>query len=346
MSIDDAYVELGLAPGASDAEAKAAWRKLASKWHPDRNASAEAAALMQRINRAYECIRLTSVSAVANDGDAHTTGDPSPRGPGTKAAADGRVVQRRVRLSIEDAVLGCMRELRGRVVASCAACGGSGLWHEPQRCTSCEGSGHRRTGWWFAWPPVSTACEPCDGTGTRRPACPACAGAGQQTQRYRCTVRLPAGLRHGERISADGGGSHRGGFDGTLELRIDVVAHPLFEIGDDGVLRCEFPVDGFAWLAQQWIDVPAPAGMQQMRLRRGRLMYRLRGHGLPLERGGSERGDYVVRVVPTFPDAPDAEQQALLQRLAVITGTQLPPALRTWRDRLQAWERGRQVASR
>lgn len=346
MSIDDAYVELGLAPGASDAEVKAAWRKLASKWHPDRNASAEAAALMQRINGAYERIRLASVSSVASGGGAGAASDPSPHSPGAGAAAEGRVVQRRVRLSIEDAALGCTRELHGRLTESCAACDGSGLWREPQRCPSCDGSGHRRTGWWFVWPPVSTACEDCDGAGTRRQACPACAGAGQRTQRYRCTVRLPAGLRHGELLAADGGGSHRGGFDGTLELRIELVAHPLFQIGEDGLLRCEFPVDGFAWLAQHWIDVPAPLGMQQMRLRRGRLVYRLRGHGLPLTRGGSERGDYVVKVVPTFPDAPDAEQQALLQRLAAIASTQLPPALRTWQEQLQAWELGRQTASR
>lgn len=333
MSIDEAYIELGLAPGASDAEVKSAWRKKVSQWHPDRNASAEAAALMQRINAAYERIRLASVAAVAGTAPAGARA--------RRAAPEGRVVQRRVRLSIEDAVLGSTRVLRGRLVDTCAACSGSGQRAEPQRCGTCHGSGQQRTDWWVAWPPKPMACADCEGTGTRRLVCPACEGAGQQTRRYRCTVRLPAGLRHGDLLSADGGGSHRGGFDGALELRIELAAHPLFTTGDDGTLRAEFPVDGFAWLAQQWIDVPAPSGLQQMRLRRGRLVYRLPGQGLPLERGSSQRGAYVVTVVPTFPDLPDAEQQALLERLAAISNTQPPAALRQWRQRLQAWERGR-----
>ncbi|MES2715179.1 MAG: DnaJ C-terminal domain-containing protein [Pseudomonadota bacterium] len=323
--MDDAYIELGLAPGASDAEVKAAWRRMVSRWHPDRNASAEAAALIQRINGAYERIRLASVSA------------------GVGAAAEGRVVQRRVRLAIEDAVLGCTRVLRGRLVEACVACGSSGVRGVPQRCGSCGGSGRRRADWWVAWPPAPTACGDCDGAGTRRQACPACAGAGQQTMRYRCTVRLPAGLRHGDQLAADGGGSHRGGFDGRLALRIELAAHALFQIGDDGLLHGEFPVDGFAWLAQRRINVPAPCGLQPLQLRRGCLVYRLPGHGLPLQRGSRQRADYLVTLVPSFPDLPDAEQQALLERLAAISDVQPPPALRAWRHRLQAWARGRPV---
>lgn len=324
MNIADAYTELGLAPGAPDAEVKAAWRRLVSRWHPDRNASAQAAALIQRINGAYERIRLAGVSA----------GDAEPE-------ADVRTVQRRVRLSIEEAVLGCTRVLRGRLVDDCAACSGSGARGAPLRCATCGGSGQRRADWWVAWPPVATPCGDCDGTGTRQAACLACDGAGGQTQRYRCTVRLPAGLRDGDRLSADGGGRHRGGFDGRLDLRIALVAHAFFTIGDDGLLRAELPVDGFAWLAQRWVEIPAPTGLQQMRLRRGRLVYRLPGLGLPLQRGAGPRGDYVVTVAPTFPDQPDAEQQALLDRLAVIADAQPAPVLRDWRQRLQAWDHGR-----
>lgn len=331
MTINDAYTELGLAPGASDAEVKAAWRRMVSRWHPDRNASAEAAALIQRINGAYERIRLAAVSAGVDD----ATEAP---------AAEGRTVQRRVRLSIEDAVLGCTRVLRGRLVDACAACSSSGFWGAPQRCTACGGSGRRRADWWVSWPPVASPCADCDGSGTHRQACPACAGAGKQTLRYRCTVRLPAGLRHGDRLAADGGGSHRGGFDGRLDLRIELAPHPLFCIGDDGLLRADVPVDGFAWLAQRQVQVPAPCGLLLLQLRRGRLVYRLPGQGLPLQRGGGPRADYLVTVVPAFPDLPDAEQQALLERLAAISDAQPTPPLRAWRQRLQAWARGRRAA--
>lgn len=332
MSIDDAYVELGLAPGATDAEVKQAWRRMVSRWHPDRNASAEAAALIKRINGAYERIRLATLAPV----------DEADEAPAS-AAAEGRVVRRRVRLSIEEAVQGATRDLRGRLVDPCLPCDGRGVLGEPQPCPSCRGSGRQRQDWWLAWPATDKACADCQGSGQRQTSCPTCDGAGQQTWRYRCSVRLPAGLRQGDVLMADGGGRHRGGFDGRLELRIELAPHPLFQWSDDGTLRCQLPVDGFAWLAQQWIEVPAPTGLQQMRLRRGRLVYRLPGQGLPLARGSAERGDYLVTVEPTFPSHPDAEQQALLERLAAIADAHPEKALQAWRQRLRAWERGRRV---
>jgi molecular chaperone DnaJ len=339
LSIDDAYAELGVAPGAGDAEVKAAWRRLVSQWHPDRNASAEAAALMQRINGAYERIRLASVDAAVGPVAGDRAGDRAP--PADDPGRPARTVRRRIRLTLEEAVLGCTRLLRGRLVDECSACEGSGRLPGPVRCSACDGAGRRRGGWWLVWPAPDLACTECEGTGSLRPECPACEGAGRQATRYRRTVRLPAGVRHGDLLHADGGGRHRGGFDGALELRVEIAPHPFFTVGDDGVLRCECPVDGYAWLAEAWIDVPTPAGLQQMRLRRGRKVYRLRGQGLPSRRGGRDRGDYVVTVVPTFGDAVGAEQQALLERLAVLGEATPPPVLAAWRRRLRTWQNGR-----
>lgn len=335
MSIEEAYAELGVAPGASEAQVKAAWRRLVSQWHPDRNASAEAAALIQRINGAYERIRLASAGtavepAPADDDAAAWEADAPP---------SGRTVRRRVRLTIEEAVLGCTRELRGRLVDDCSACDGSGQLRRPMRCADCGGAGRRRSGWWLGWPAPGSPCTRCQGTGTLHPECPVCEGSGRQATHYRSVVRLPVGMRHGDLLRADGGSRQRGGFDGTLELQIEIAPHPFFTVGDDGVLRCEFPVDGFAWLAGSWIDVPTPGGLQQMRLKHGHTSYRLRGQGLPLRRGSSERGDYLVTVAPAFPQAPTPEQQALLERLAQAGGA--APALGAWRSKLQRWQRAR-----
>jgi molecular chaperone DnaJ len=96
------------------------------------------------------------------------------------------------------------------------------------------------------------------------------------------------------------------------------------------------PVEGFAWMAGRWVDVPTLTGMQQMRLRRGHHVYRLRGQGFPSERRGA-RGDYVVTIVPTFPEALSAEQEALLDRLAATQAG----ALHAWQRTLKAWDRGR-----
>lgn len=373
MDIDDAYSELGLRPGASAAAVKAAWRRLVSRWHPDRNPAADAAALMQRINAAYDRIRLATVREAGDDDD--PTGGDAPRGPaagahrhareahagsagggagpgatsgtgtGTGSAdaaadADGppRVVRRRVRLSLEEAVLGATRSLRGRLREHCGACAGSGHAGEPLTCASCQGSGQRRSDWWVAWPPRSTPCEDCGGTGLRQRPCPVCEGTGGLTRHYRCTVRLPPGLRDGDRLSADGGGGHRGGFDGRLTLEVRWTPHPLLRVDAEGLLRSELPVDGCAWLAERWVEVPSPTGPLQMRLRRGRLVYRLPGQGLPQARGaGAARGDLVITVSPVFAPTLDAEQQALLERLAAIAEAHPPPALRAWQQRLQAW---------
>ncbi|MEY4413024.1 MAG: hypothetical protein RIQ53_317 [Pseudomonadota bacterium] len=390
MDIDDAYSELGLRPGASAAAVKAAWRRLVSHWHPDRNPAAEAAALMQRINAAYDRIRLATVREAGADdgppgGDAprepasgarpharearEARGGPAGAGAGANADAgasagpraasgtdstgstggaggagsadaDGppRVVRRRVRLSLEEAVRGATRSLRGRLREQCGACAGSGHAGEPLGCATCRGSGQRRSDWWVAWPPRSTPCEDCGGTGLRQQPCPVCEGAGALTRHYCCTVRLPPGLRDGDRLSADGGGGHRGGFDGRLALEVRWTPHPLLRVDAEGLLRSELPVDGCAWLAERWVEVPSPTGALQMRLRRGRLVYRLPGQGLPQARGAdAARGDLVVTVRPVFAPTLDAEQQALLERLAAIAEAHPPPALRAWQQRLQAW---------
>ncbi|WP_217283875.1 DnaJ C-terminal domain-containing protein [Pseudaquabacterium terrae] len=326
MSTDDAYVELGLAPGASESEVKAAWRRLVSRWHPDRNRSPDAAARMQRVNGAYERIRL----AVGIDAPADTG-----------AAGSGRTVRQRVRLSLEDAALGCTRVLRGRLVDDCSDCRGLGTLVQRMPCTTCAGSGQVRESLWFGWLSAQARCSACDGSGHLNPPCPACAGAGRRASRYRRTVRFPAGLRQGDVLNAEGAAGQQGGFDGTLELHVEVSAHPFFVVGDDGTLRCEMPVDGFAWIAETWVDVPTLEGLQQIRLRRGRHVYRLRGQGLPLERGDGERGDYVVTIAPVFAEAPSPRQRALLEQLAEAAAAAPAEAARDWHTTLQAWDRQR-----
>jgi molecular chaperone DnaJ len=166
-----------------------------------------------------------------------------------------------------------------------------------------------------------------------REVCGSCQGAGRLSRSYRHTVRIPAGVRHAEVLTA-------GETGGPFELHVEVSPHRFFVLGEDGILRCEMPVDGFAWMANRWVDVPTLSGIQQMRLQRGHHQYRLRGQGFPSERLGA-RGDYVVTVVPRFPVSLSAEQEALLDRLG---GLSTGP-VRSWQRALQAWERGRRKAA-
>jgi molecular chaperone DnaJ len=105
------------------------------------------------------------------------------------------------------------------------------------------------------------------------------------------------------------------------------------------------PVDGFSWLASAWIEIPTLTGLQQMRLQRGRNLYRLRGQGLPLERRGTDRGDFLVTVSPSFPDSLSAAQRALLEQLAKSPARDDTTApMQAWLRKVKAWERSRPAA--
>jgi molecular chaperone DnaJ len=339
LSIDVAYAELGLAPGASESEVRAAWRRLASRWHPDRNASKDAVDIMQRINSAYERIRQAAFSS----GGLQESAQPKDSSaPPPSAATRGPIVRRKLRLSLEEAALGCTKVLRGKLTEACAVCAGSGTLKATSSCKTCKGSGSVRTTNLFGWIATRSNCTDCEGRGFVHRVCRACEGHGKHSTAYRRSVRIPGGVRQGDVLSAARACEGEGDFDGTLELHVEVAPHKFFVTGDDGELRCEMPVDGLAWMANAWVDVPTLGGLHRMRLQRGRHVYRLRGQGLLLQRSGTARGDYLVTVEPVFPEELSAEQQALLDQLvqsSIAAQERAAGPLRDWRRTVEAWKR-------
>ena len=317
-----AYAELGLAPGASAEEVKAAWRRLVSRWHPDRNPTGQAIERTQRVNRAYEQIRRWF-----DEG-----GAMPPSREGVPA------IRRKVRLTLEEAALGCVKQLRGRITHTCEPCEGRGEQVSEMACPGCRGMGTVRRASLFVWLSTTETCGVCEGDGRARRACAHCQGTGQHTDEYRRSVGIPPGMRDGDVLRVDGADDA----DIALELHIELVPHKLFVLDGDGILRCEIPVDGFAWSAGRWIDVPTLTGLHQLRLQRGHLAYRLRGKGFPAQRHG-EPGDYIVKVVPTFPESLSAEQEALLERL-IAAGEEGGPVW-AWKRKLRAWEARRGKAT-
>lgn len=365
MQVDDPYAELGLRPGAANEAVKAAWRRLVSQWHPDRNPSAEAADRVKRFNVAYEQIVQArrggpSIDGAdeADDGRAPTRSrDPGRSGHGfgaeqdAWARADGsgfgpfpRHIPRKVRLSLEDAIRGCVRELRGRITATCRRCLTQGWIDMGQDCAACDGIGTQRVKPLFAWLAREIRCADCEGSGRLRSPCPDCQGAGRRKIDYRQQVRLPAGVRDGDTLGADAG--RHGDVELTLDLAVEIDPHPFFRREADGTLRCEIPVDGFRWLAEDWMDVPTPDGLQQIRLRRAARTYRLRGHGAP-PRPGSPRADLLLTVTPTFAETLDPALQDALARLAETAAKAAPaPAVAEWQRTLQAWTPAPQAGDR
>jgi len=346
VNVDDSYRELGLAPGCSDAEVKAAWRRLAARWHPDRNSSPLALRKIQRINHALEEIRRFRASSF---GPMTEDGFPFEQPPQAPAAEAPR--QQPIRLTLEEALAGCIKDIEGELAQDCASCAGTGMQQVAATCRRCGGSGRARPQRWLAWRAPEAECRACRGSGKVRQPCPACAGSGRTpVRRYRCRARIPAGLRPGDllHVSASLEGRPAGG-KVLLALRVELAPHEFFTLDEDGTVRCELPVDGFAWVANRWVEVPTPAGLQQMRLRRGYHTYRIKGQGFPAGEAGA-RADCIVTVVPLFPQEFSRSQEAGIDRLvASNTGAAGSGAGRraaAWQRALHACRRGSRGADR
>lgn len=356
MQTEDAYAELGLNRGASDADLKAAWRRLVARWHPDRNPRPDAEQRMQRINQAYWALREARAGQErAEEAASDTTADKRESAAGRRASSsrrahgasaesgssdeafETRTVRRKLRLRLEEAALGCMRVVSGSLNLACVECTGRGVRRIDSDCPTCQGQGQVRRGSLFNWLANATeTCTDCDGEGRARAPCTGCAGRGRRSISYERKIRLPAGARAGDILTAPGG--RHSGVELTLELQLELEPHPFFTLGKDATLRCTVPVDGFAWVAEGQVDVPTPAGLRTLQLRREQRHYRLPGAGFPTERRGPA-GDLQVLVQPCFPDTLSPAQKALLDRLLAESNARnpVPPALARWRRELQDW---------
>ena len=330
MHLDDSYHELGLAPGSSDAEVKAAWRRLSARWHPDRNDSPQALRKMQRINWALKAIRQARAEPAAE------AEDPAP-------GAEEFTVEHSVSLTLEDVVSGCVREVRGEVAEDCVECEGSGLQSQATECSECNGAGHIRQHLWFTWVSSSVECAACQGQGKTHQACTACGASGRApATKYRCRVQVAPGAHAGDllNVTANVQGRQRQ-HRLALRVRVELQPHEFFTAEADGTLRCELPVDGFAWMANRWIEVPTPRGLQQMKLRRGSLSYRIKNAGLPWTNTG-EAADCIVTVAPMFPQEFSPEQEAAIDRLVSsnsgAAGTSAGDQMAAWTRLVDSWQ--------
>ncbi len=362
QDIDNAFAELGLTPDATEAQVKAAWRRLVSRWHPDRNDSAAAVARMQRINRALEAIRHagfeSEVAPAAPQADPRPAESPKPTpepeaDPTVETESDAgnaptRPISRRVKLTLEEAAFGCTRVLHGKLNSRCSACAGVGQVLPGGHCPRCHGSGAVRQGAWFGWMGTEVECEACHGGGLARQVCDACAGSGKAAaQRYRVTVRFPHGVRDGDLLSVKATLGPPGSANSELSIRVDLQPHAWLLLDPDGTVRCDLPVDGFAWMANRVVDMPTLDGLRKLPLQREQRVYRLEGQGFPVLRRGP-RGDQVVTLMPVFPQQLSTDQQILLDQLIASTsGPGVEPAderLRAWNHALRSGRRGSRTA--
>ena len=344
MDQKDYYEVLGVNRNAEDAEIKKAYRKLAMKYHPDRNSNDKAAEeKFKEIQRAYGVLSDKQKRA-AYDQFGHAGVDSAGggfggfggfgdvfedifenifsggRGQGRQSRGQrGADLQFNINLTLEEAALGKQVEITVPRHASCETCNGSGAKKGsiPKTCETCNGIGQVRIQQGFF--SIQQTCPNCHGEGKIIvDPCGTCHGQGRVRESKKLTVKIPAGVDNGDRVrlSGEGEAGINGGGSGDLYVQINVKAHSIFE-RHENELHCEVPVSFTTAALGGSIEVPTLEGRVTLKIpaetQTGKV-FRLRGKGMKSVRSHA-LGDLLCRIVVETPVNLSREQKELLTQL-------------------------------
>ena len=348
MAKRDYYEVLGVNRDASDEEIKKAYRKLAMKFHPDRNPdNPKAEEQFKEAKDAYE-ILSDKQKRGAYDQFGHAGVDPSAAGAGMGGAgmggfADalsdifgdifgggrggggggrsgvyrGADLRYNLEVNLEDAARGTETRIRIPTMAECDTCHGSGAkkGSEPKTCPTCGGHGQVRMQQGFF--SIQQTCPKCHGTGRYiADPCNTCHGAGRVKQHKTRSVKIPAGIDEGDRIRLSGEGEPgvNGGPAGDLYVQVHLKPHTVFQRDHDD-LHCEMPVSFTTAALGGEIEIPTLDGVAKLKVpaetQTGRV-FRLRGKGIKGVRSIGH-GDLLCHVVVETPVSLTERQRELLR---------------------------------
>ena len=372
MAKKDYYDTLGVPKNASDDDIKKAYRKLAMKYHPDRNQGDNKAAeeKFKEAKEAYEMLSDAQKRA-AYDQYGHAGVDPNMRGgPGAEGfggfaeafgdifgdvfggqrggQGGGRQVYRggdlsyAMEITLEEAATGKEAQIRIPSWDDCATCHGSGAkpGTKVATCTTCHGHGvvQMRQGFFG----VQQTCPQCKGSGKLIPSpCVACHGVGKTKTNKTLEVKIPAGIDDGMRIRSTGNGEPgtNGGPPGDLYIEIRLKKHDIFERdGDD--LHCSMPISFTTAALGGEIEVPTLSGKAAIDIPEGTQagkQFRLRGKGIKGVRS-SYPGDLYCHITVETPVKLTEHQRKLLKELDESIkkgGAKHSPSEEGWTDKLK-----------
>ncbi len=363
----DYYEVLGVSRGVSDADLKAAYRRLALQYHPDRNPddphaeerfkeASEAYAVLSdpEKRRAYDRFGFEGVGGPGgfpDFGDLGGFGDLfndlfgdifGARGGGARRRGRGqRGADLRYNLEIElaDVLTGVEPTLEIPKMRPCTTCSGSGArpGSGPSRCERCDGSGQVVFQQGFFR--ISRPCDACGGAGeVVRDRCRTCRGNGRIEGKQTLTVKVPPGIEDGMRLRIPGEGEAgiASGPPGDLYVLISVKPHPFFK-RDGSDLLCQVPIRFAEAALGTQIEVPTLEGKVQMQIPEGTQsgkIFRLRGKGLPALASGV-RGDQRVRIFVEVPTKLTERQRQLLGQFAEESGVEVNPVTQSFLEKLR-----------
>lgn len=351
----DYYDVLEIPRTASVDEIKKAYRKLAIRYHPDKNpgdreaeekfkeaaeaygvlSDADKRARYDRFGHAgvsgaagFDASQFTDFSDILGDlfgfGDLFGGGD---RRRGNRPAR-GSDLRYDLRLTFEEAIFGVEKSIEVSRAAECTTCSGSGAkpGTSPVTCTGCGGRGQVRfTQGFFA---VARTCPQCGGAGqVIRDACTDCGGAGRRRDTRSLSVKIPAGVDDGSRlrIAGEGDHGHKGGPAGDLYVFLSVEDHARF-VRREYDIHSEVAVTYTQLVLGAEVEVATVHGVEKHRLEPGTqtdYVGRIRGKGVPFL-DGRGRGDHYVHVRLVVPTNVEGRERELLEELASIRGEAAP----------------------
>lgn len=370
----DPYEVLGVGRDADEDTIKKTYRKLAVKYHPDKNpGDSEAEDRFKELGEAYE-ILMDPQKRAAYDRYGHAAFGPgggfggggggfhdpfdlfrevfgsSGGGGGIfeqffgggRGDSGGRGSDLRYDLTItlEEAVAGADKEIEIRKLDACETCGGAGAQKGSRSvtCPVCRGRGQVVASRGFFQ--VAQTCPNCSGTGQviEKP-CRACGGEGRSEKTSRVKLKIPPGVDEGARLRSSGGGEAglRGAAAGDLYVVLHIREHKIFQ--RDGLdLHCQMPVPFWVAALGGEIKVPVIGGSSaSVKVPAGTqsgTLFRVRGHGVPNLRGHS-KGDLLVRVEVEVPTRLNGEQRKALEKFAELCGDENTPIHKSFTERLK-----------
>jgi len=372
----DYYEVLGVGSNASEEEVKRAYRKLAVKFHPDKNPDdPHAEEKFKELGEAYDVL-MDPDKRAAYDRFGHAAfaqGAGVGRGfhdpfeifrevfggggfgggifetffGGTGARSEDRQrgsdLRYDMQIELEEAAFGVEKEIEIEKLDTCAKCHGSGSEQGSRtiRCPTCDGHGQVISSRGFFH--VSQTCPRCRGAGEiiEKP-CPKCHGEGRVEKPSRVKLKIPAGIREGARLrsSHNGEAGVRGAPPGDLYVVIHIKEHKIFQREGDN-LYCEVPIPFTTAALGSEVPVPTLEGKAHLKLPAGTQsgqVFRLRGKGI-INVNGRDRGDLLARLIVEVPSHLNAEQRRKLEEFAALCGEENTPLRKSFFERAKEFFR-------